>query len=784
MRKNLLPSVATVFAFWWFVLTIAALFKGNIEWSGLFFTNIARKLTLSGFAFAWGAMVMACILIGNRIIRKAELVSDKRRGITVSLGPFPVVADNLPRLPLEKPFPKRLDLWVSTHDQKPYYPHLELIYALAETLEAHPLVPAGRIGDHGDRTLREHTYNVVEEMLKLVSNGFTYDGLKLPRGAKGNDVYVYKPADPLFQLLIHDPLIPLAALAHDIGKLEAYQLDDRGNYQLVRKDHDHRGQMILGRFPEFWRLPEDDRQPLLDIVGYYHHYTELPRNSEERSRALISALCEADDRAGRSESKNPVRLSADESRRLLKRTQDAKKKAGQVVHKIISTRDENVSPDFEKPEGQELSQFHGRLIEAFDAVIIESNRINGTSRPKRLGIKKGKYLYMFEHRVIEAVAEKIDAPHLAIPRATPSRENVISSNLLYVLHKRGVLYTEHNGYKYPPPKALFNVELTSPDGKLLAEYLRRVFVIKVETYPELRMQLDLPFKIKEMYPSYSINAALNRGNPGSPNAPGDNAANPTDSSPVAPTHPLPQGEAYLEDEDGTPDPLSMAAFGEDEGGAFVSSDAENSDDSMDASQGQMLAALPDATRSHITEDAPAQLVPEGPDGQSLPTAPRHEDEAADRAETSLAPDAPSPEFGEPDDHLLIENPDITTRFVEEAANAIPSVKKPSKAKRRQMEVARQAQQAFQEAGGSEHAPTVNLNPAEKLIVDAVRMRTVELIEKTIDGKDYYLVKIEELLAGTTTTGQDMEDLLFSLHDSQVVSLRKGASGNFYAAVPK
>jgi hypothetical protein len=785
MRSNLLPSVATVFLFWWIVLGIAALFKGNIEWSSLFFTNILERLSLSGLAFLWGASITSLFLIGRRFFKKGELASDRRRGISVSLGPFPVMNEPLPRLPLEKPFPKRLDLWVTTHDQKSYKPHLDLLYAVAEMLEAHPLVPAGEMSDHGGRTLREHSYNVAEAILEVISDNFSYEGLYTVEN--GKRVYLYKPEDSLFQLLIHDPLIPLAGIAHDLGKLEAFQLDDMGQYQKTRNDHDHRGQMILSRLPEFWRLPEDDQQPLLDIVGFYHHWADLPVSSEERTRALIAALCKADNLAGSRESLNPVRISAEETYRLLQRTQDAKKSAGQSVRKLIKTRDEEVSPDEELPEGQELSKFHARLIEAFDALVIETNRINGTNSEKRLGVKKGKYLYLAEKKVIESVAERIGAPQLAVRRRSQTRENVISSNLLYVLNRRGILYRRHKGYEYPPEKAMFNLTLADERDVVVFSY-KRVFVIKADAYPELRLHRDIQFKLKEMHAVNVVNAATNRGNPGPDNAPEDNAINPqatpaqdalatpAEGDPTSPqqddagteNHPgQGPGEIPPPDEDCPPPDLAAIDLPHaEEVAPPVVSDAP-----VEAALIQPPAVTPvEATQSgaliqpRTTEHGPGQ------DTEIVPLV------ASDSSEA----DAPAAALA----NTQSQEAELAIRFVEEATKGMSEKPKISRAKKRKMDLAQREQERFSEFGGAASAPLENLTDAEKHLLQAVRGGAVETITKVYDGKEYLLVNLDIYLETTSMTEQDRAAFIYILQTAKVVALIQGESGAYYARIPK
>lgn len=99
-------------------------------------------------------------------------------------------------------------------------------------------------------------------------------------------------------------MIPLLALAHDIGKLEAYVLEADGSVKTKeegsaltpqddnRISHDSLGARILARFPEYWDLPVRDRQTINLVIGHYHHPSQFPvdRNGlslDDRMTALM-----------------------------------------------------------------------------------------------------------------------------------------------------------------------------------------------------------------------------------------------------------------------------------------------------------------------------------------------------------------------------------------------------------------------------------------------------------------------------------------------------------------
>ncbi len=105
-----------------------------------------------------------------------------------------------------------------------------------------------------------------------------------------------------------DPLLPLAAIAHDIGKLTAYQVIG-GNHVAVRH-HDRESGRILANLSEWWDMPLPDRHVLLLAVRYEHamgdvpsSYPDLSAEDLKRVNLLIGQLREIDGLATQDEKK-------------------------------------------------------------------------------------------------------------------------------------------------------------------------------------------------------------------------------------------------------------------------------------------------------------------------------------------------------------------------------------------------------------------------------------------------------------------------------------------------
>lgn len=72
-----------------------------------------------------------------------------------------------------------------------------------------------------------------------------------------------------------DPLLLLAAAAHDMGKITSYRQTDDGQWVRI-KYHDKEGARVLARMDEWWQLPMPDRAILLLTVKHSHTPDRLP----------------------------------------------------------------------------------------------------------------------------------------------------------------------------------------------------------------------------------------------------------------------------------------------------------------------------------------------------------------------------------------------------------------------------------------------------------------------------------------------------------------------------
>lgn len=107
---------------------------------------------------------------------------------------------------------------------------------------------------HGDSGLLKHTVSVIEKALAR-------DGMH--------------------------KLLPIAAAAHDLGKVKTFELDSEGDWIRTKPFHDIESAKILKSMPSWDLLPEPDRRALYFAVKYEHHPESLPTSIYSCSKEVL-----------------------------------------------------------------------------------------------------------------------------------------------------------------------------------------------------------------------------------------------------------------------------------------------------------------------------------------------------------------------------------------------------------------------------------------------------------------------------------------------------------------
>lgn len=474
-NNKIIRATAVVFGFWWLIFTLWS-FGGSPM---LFISNWAFVGTTVS---RWALGVMSGLVVGvwfiwfSRITAMNRLYKGKGgtglNGVRSTLGSVPMPITVLPRvdgpskrLPIKS---EPVNAWLAQNAKK-WPAHVALFWAVWDTYSASPSFPAShRKGGHGNRRLWQHCLAVAENAL-LDAGGYVFEG-----------VYVKARGKPKFKIIdlknkeyrfdATDPLIPILALAHDIGKLEAYVIAEDGSVvtqeeggALTPQDdnrisHDALGARILARFPEYWALPPRDRSTINLVIAHYHHPSSFPvaRNGlslDDRMTALMEFLILVDKKTGMAESSITENLSEQEI-----------------------TEDESST-----------------IYHSFVEIISEFGRVNGTGdQAKDSTLKIAQ-----KHDGLIVVKEK-DLRMLILAKMGWSLEEGdgryrLTLNLMSTLQEKGLLYSTHNNGDMSRFVPMYSVAFRNAQtGAHLTTWEPCIIFRPVATTPELAALSGLP----------------------------------------------------------------------------------------------------------------------------------------------------------------------------------------------------------------------------------------------------------------------------------------------------
>ncbi|QFT86850.1 hypothetical protein FIU88_18035 (plasmid) [Halomonas sp. THAF12] len=309
-----------------------------------------------------GTLIVLMVVLVGRVVRRYRAKSrGEFRGMDLTIT-------SMPTLDLVKfnPIKAQLAGEVPRH-------HRPLIHQLLGYLQAHP---DAYCGDGHGTTLLEHHLGVMDQ-------AFEYEGA--------------------------DPLLALAAAAHDIGKTISHAKQDGEWVRL--SPHDKEGGRLLPKFPAWWELPDDERAILLLAVKYEHSPSKMPRTFPgltgkdlRRATTLLHQLREIDG---------------------------------------LTTRSEK-SKVLESVNVEELA------IDAFLRVIpLVPYQVKGLAKGvKAAGFRVGDRLFLSEPMIREAALTKLGqgvAEALGGGYRAPGKTGQFTQILLKALHDRGWLVTEAEG---------------------------------------------------------------------------------------------------------------------------------------------------------------------------------------------------------------------------------------------------------------------------------------------------------------------------------------------------
>lgn len=327
-------------------------------------------------------------------------------------------------------------------DRDPVTAQAALFLAVWDTYCAHSHYPAShRVGGHGNVKLHVHCLSVASQCLREIDpNGgaWSFDGIYVKRRGRNPVKFLENPSSTGYKLSPTDPLIPIVGLAHDLGKLLAYEVDKKGVIKKNREPrgntltdddagviHDTLGPRVLTRLPEFWKLDPLDRPSLTTPIAHYHHPSKFPVNNmgmiaNVRAAALMMLLIKAD--------------------------------------RTVSAVESGIDPTARNSADLGEEELEA-LYETFVQIITVPGRINGigdkvVDAKLRIGQKHEDFFIVKLSALLALMRQELN-----VSLESGEKKHELTNHLLAILKEKGLLYTTHNGADFSLYSPLYRVSL-------------------------------------------------------------------------------------------------------------------------------------------------------------------------------------------------------------------------------------------------------------------------------------------------------------------------------------
>lgn len=314
-KNSIIADVVIVSAFWWIILTLFSFLVQPLV-AMVAIDDMPYRFYMWGLGIAAGMFAGWWLIWFSRTRTLGKVHPDKMYGIESTLGTVPLLAPPPPRakkkevLPIASP---AIQAWMESTRQT-YPACVDLFVAVWEILSAHRELPASPYrGGHGGRRLHEHSLACAEKALAMAPR-WEYEGVFYRSRGKPR-VQLLGMLNPEYRFDANDPVLPVLALAHDLGKVETYEMQPDGtviSHEMgsAGTKHARVSAQILARLPEWWRLEAADRRALARAIANYHDPGKIPCNVEgkpqdDRSASLMQFLIDVDITVGEEESNLP-----------------------------------------------------------------------------------------------------------------------------------------------------------------------------------------------------------------------------------------------------------------------------------------------------------------------------------------------------------------------------------------------------------------------------------------------------------------------------------------------
>lgn len=550
MSNPIVKSVIYVTLLWYI---LAAIFTGGNQIL-VTLLDLPGSLLFGLFYVAIGIPVGVLIMWYSTLVSenhiKRSLLPSSLRGIEFNIGPVIGLHQQPERTDDNEKelIPSDIIQWYRNYKEK-FPVHAELFLAVAQILRGNKHVPASPIpGGHGGASLELHSYNVLRESLKHREN-FVYEG---HRNKKGK--IVFPRTNSLYQFdKPEDPLVPICALAHDIGKIECYRVT--GNHVTeIKANHDEEGGKLISSIPELWALTPEELNSVIICISFYHHISGIPIRIGDRARALAEFTIMIDIIAGKKEGEGdmesqfgfmeeenlpPNPSEAAEQQALIEKydaalAEHASKPAGYrggqkrpSIHDNPDVEVVGTDPFGAKPKVEQPAVEHHRAVqpvaatdpgtvnnirafgddnvptdaemalsfEAFSSVVMAPGSF-GKDASERIGFKSGEWLYIQDRSLRNKVGRSFNRPD--VQAETNGNIHAFTKAVLFKLYQLDALYYKHNGLTYSPRVALFNCEASIKGGKLIQ--LPCCLVVKASMFPAIAGLPDAQYPPRPVSP--------------------------------------------------------------------------------------------------------------------------------------------------------------------------------------------------------------------------------------------------------------------------------------------
>lgn len=499
-KKNNLLRAHLVVTLFWFVLLFFVTQKFSLK---LLAGSITYAVMVVIGGIACGVALWVAIDASRRGGILAKGGEHRLRGAKSSIGALPVAIEPERGKMSEFMLTERFPWWAKYASQHPG--HAEAFRAVLSVMSANPQLPASPVpGGHGGATLIDHSFNVVDTMMQMAPK-WVYRGHKNRKGEVAFPLLDTTTAE--FRFASGDPIIPLAAFAHDIGKMVCYKQID-GSIREVKRNHDIEGAKLLRTLPEVMNLSWKDKVALLTACEFYHHLGSIPYSTwiDDRARSLIELLIAADIATGQRE--GGVIVGEYEDTDLV--VGQPSKAANPVSDTDMQDCEESPVDTTDMASSHVVSAMdaiHGSALDLTYSVLLEPGRVNGTNAATRIAWKHGEWLYISDAKLRSAVAGKTgDSGYNALPHR--GNMHAFTMELMAQLAEGKNLLQEHNGRKFSEKRAIYTTR-SAVSGKAPVEN-RFVIVAKVDAFPGLGNAADCKVAPEIIECSWGETAAVNK----------------------------------------------------------------------------------------------------------------------------------------------------------------------------------------------------------------------------------------------------------------------------------